>query len=72
MGNLTSHNNEANYSLVKSEIEKFKNAVFDLEQAFKCRKHKAQYLNLDKKRRIATCGNEKCKDIFVFEIIKKD
>ena len=72
MGNLTSHNNEANYLLVKSEIEKFKNAVFGLEAAFKCTTHESQYLNLDKKRRIGICSNEKCKDIFEYEKIMQD
>lgn len=66
MGNLTSHNNEANYDLVKSEIEKFKVAVYDLENAFKCNSHNKQYLKFDKKRRIGICSNEKCRDIFEF------
>ena len=66
MGNLTSHNNEANYDLVKSEIETFKLAVYALEDAFKCNEHKAQYLKLDTERKIGTCSNKKCQDIFEY------
>lgn len=66
MGNLTSHNNEANYDLVKSEIEKFKVAVYGLENAFRCKSHNKQYLKFDMKRRIGICANEKCRDIFEF------
>lgn len=66
MGNLLSHNNEENYYLVKSEIEKFKLAVYNFENAFRCEKHNKQYLTFDKKKRIGICGNEKCQDIFKF------
>ena len=66
MGNLTSHNNEANYDLVKSEIEKFKVAVYGLESAFRCTSHNKQYLKFDMNRRIGICGNKKCRDIFEF------
>lgn len=66
MGNLTSHNNEKNYDLTKSEIVKFKEAVYNFENAFKCTKHEKKYLNFDKKKRIGICGNEKCQEIFKF------
>lgn len=71
MGNLTSHNNEANYDLVKSEIEKFRDAVYNFEASFKCKTHKSQYLRLDKKRKTGTCSNEKCQDIFEYEKLIK-
>ena len=66
MGNLTSHNNEKNYDLTRGEIEKFKLAVYDFENAFRCEKHNKQYLKFDKKKKIGLCGNEKCQEIFKF------
>ena len=69
MGNLLSHNNEKNYDLTKGEIEKFKIAVYDFENAFRCEKHNKQYLKFDKKKKIGLCGNEKCQEIFKFKKI---
>jgi hypothetical protein len=66
MGNLTSHNNDKNYYLTKSEIEKFKEAVYNFENAFKCTKHNKQYLKFEKKKKIGLCGNNKCQEIFKF------
>lgn len=66
MGNLTSHNNEKNYDLTRGEIEKFKKAVYNFENAFKCEKHPKQYLKFDKKKKIGLCGNKKCQEIFKF------
>lgn len=64
IGNLLSHKNEENYDLTRGEIEKFKLAVYDLENAFKCRTHNKQYFKIDKKRKIGICNNEKCTDLF--------
>lgn len=69
MGNLLSHNNEKNYDLTKGEIEKFKLAVYDFENAFRCKNHNKQYLKFDKKKRIGLCGNDKCQEIFKFHKI---
>lgn len=67
MGNLTSHNNEKNYDLTRSEIEKFRDAVYNFEDAFKCEKHPKKYLKFDKKKKIGLCGNDKCQNIFKFK-----
>ena len=67
MGNLTSHNNEKNYDLTRSEIEKFRDAVYNFEDAFKCEKHPQKYLKFDKKKKIGLCGNDKCQNIFKFK-----
>ena len=69
MGNLLSHNNEKNYDLTKGEIEKFKLAVYNFENAFRCEKHNKQYLKFDKKKKIGLCGNDKCQEIFKFHKI---
>lgn len=66
MGNMLSHNNEANYDLHIKDIEKFKNAVFNFEKAFKCESHKGAYLKFDKKRKIAMCTKDKCNKIVRF------
>lgn len=66
MGNLTSHHNDYNYYLVRSEIENFKDAVYNLENAFKCENHN-KYLTFDKDKKIGICGNEKCQNIFKFK-----
>ncbi len=66
MGNLLSHNNEANYDLSIKEIIKFKEAVFAFEKAFKCNKHKSNYLKFDKKRKIAVCQKNSCNRILKF------
>ena len=69
IGNLLSHKNEKNYDLTKGEIEKFKLAVYGLENAFKCKTHTKQYFIIDQKRRIGVCRNEKCTDIFKYKKI---
>lgn len=70
--NLTSHNNEMNYDLNMHEIKKLRDAVYNLETAFKCKNHKGNYvLKFNKDKRLGFCNQKKCKDFFVFKKIKK-
>ena len=65
--NLTSHNNDLNYDLNIKEIEKLRDAVYDLEIAFKCKNHKGDHvLRFDKNKRLGYCSQKKCKDFFIF------
>lgn len=70
--NLTSHNSELNYDLNMSEIKKLRDAVYDLETAFKCKNHKGNYvLKFNKNKGLGYCSQKKCRDFFVFKKMKK-
>ena len=70
--NLTSHNNELNYDLNMSEIKKLRDAVYNLEIAFKCKNHKGNYvLKFNKDKGLGYCSHKKCRDFFTFKKIKK-
>ena len=60
MGNLLSHKNEENYDLSIREIEKFRDAVFEFEKAFKCWEHPAQNLKFNKDKKMGMCPQKKC------------
>ena len=65
--NLTSHNNDLNYDLNIKEIKKLRDAVYDLEIAFKCKNHKGNHvLRFDKNKGLGYCSQKKCKDFFKF------
>ncbi|SDA57323.1 AAA family ATPase [Methanobrevibacter millerae] len=68
MGNLMSHNNEANYYLDISEIIKFKEAVFNFRDSVTCHdpKHHNKFLRFNKEKKIGICTSKKCDDIFKF------
>lgn len=71
MGNLMSHNNESNYDLTINEIKLFRDAVYKFKESMTCHEHKTKYLKFERKKRMATCTQDKCNDVFVFTDIKK-
>lgn len=71
MGNLMSHNNEANYDLTINEIKLFRDAVYAFKESMTCRNHKTKYLKFEKDKHMAICPQEKCNDIFIFTKISK-
>lgn len=71
MGNLTSHNNEANYDLTINEIKLFKNAVYTFKKSMTCHEHETKYLKFEKDKRMAICTQNKCNDVFLFTNINK-
>lgn len=66
IGNLLSHENEEHYDLQMNEIERFRDAVYAFEDAFKCRKHN-RFLKFDKNRKVGICLQPKCQDILVLK-----
>ena len=60
MGNLLSHKNEANYDLSIGEIEKFKDAVYNFENAFKCYDHPTKCIKFNKDKKMGMCIQNKC------------
>ena len=60
MGNLLSHKNEANYDLSIGEIEKFRDAVYNFENAFKCYDHPTKCIKFNKDKKMGMCIQNKC------------
>ena len=60
MGNLLSHRNEESKDLSMEDIKKYKDAVFDFEDAFKCKDHPTKYLRFNKSKKYGECTNTRC------------
>ena len=60
LGNLLSHNDEDNYDVTISEVEEFRDAVFEFEKSMQCNTKHNNYLRFDKKNKIAKCSRKNC------------
>lgn len=60
MGNLLSHDDDANLDVSISEVEKFKKAVYLFERSMICWKGHNAYLKFNKDNKYAICTNERC------------
>ena len=60
IGNLLSHRNDSAKDLTIEDIIKYRDAVYNLEKAFKCDKHKTRYLRFNKNKKYGECTNSEC------------
>ena len=58
-GNLCSHRNESSYDLTIEDINEYKKAVYEFEDAFKCKYHKTKFLKFHIKEEFASCPRDK-------------
>ena len=70
MGNLLSHRNEFSKDLRLNDIIKYRDAVFELENAFICWDD-GKYLRFDKEKKYGVCTNSTC-DYILFLKTKTD
>ncbi len=60
LGNLLSHNDEDNYDVTISEVEEFRDAVYEFEKSMQCNAKHNNFLRFDKKHKIARCSRRNC------------
>ena len=60
MGNLLSHDDDANLDVSINEVEKFKKAAYLFERSMICWKGHNAYLKFNKDFKFAICTNPKC------------
>lgn len=67
MGNLLSHDDDANLDVSIGEVEKFKNAVYKFEKSMTCWNGHRAFLKFNESNKYAMCTNEKCVEKISFK-----
>lgn len=67
LGNVLSHDDDANLDVTLSEVEKFKKIVYYFEKSMKCWKCKKAYLKFNENEKNALCTNKRCLSTISFK-----